>query len=188
MAILSEVVKQQTALSDHRSASMLTEIADSARGLVDSMSDIVWSIDPRKDDLNNVVMRVRAFASEVLEARGVDWKLDAPSDLASIKLSPDQRRHIYLIFKEAINNIARHSRCANANLKLSFIHGELSAEIEDDGLGLARLSAEAGSGLGGNGLRNMDARATELGGELAFDSSAAGGTRLKLAVPLKRRR
>ena len=188
MAILSEVVKQQTALSDHRSAGMLTEIADSARGLVDSMSDIVWSIDPRMDDLNNVVMRVRAFASEALEARGIRWNLDAPLGLASIKLSPDQRRHLYLIFKEAINNIARHSNCANANLKLNIIDGELSAEIEDDGLGLTRLSADAGPGLGGNGLRNMGARATELGGELTFDSSPGSGTRLRLAVPLKRRR
>jgi ABC-type glycerol-3-phosphate transport system permease component len=60
---------------------MLTEIADSARGLVDAMSDIVWSIDPERDDLRNVSTRIRQFASEVLEARGINWELDLPREL-----------------------------------------------------------------------------------------------------------
>src|SRR5438034_2567278 len=68
MAILSEVVKQRTPTEHQESARMLTDIAESARGLVDAMSDIVWSIDPRRDDLRNVVLRVRQFASDVLEA------------------------------------------------------------------------------------------------------------------------
>ncbi|HUQ33652.1 MAG TPA: two-component regulator propeller domain-containing protein, partial [Pyrinomonadaceae bacterium] len=70
MAILSEVVKHQTGGNGNESSGLLTEIADSARGLVDSMSDIVWSIDPRRDDLQSVVRRIRQFASDVLEAQG----------------------------------------------------------------------------------------------------------------------
>ena len=100
MAVLSEVVKRQTQADHRESGVMLTDIADSARGLVDSMSDIVWSIDPHKDDLHNVASRIRQCASDVWEAGGIDWEFKASEEIGHIKLPPEQRRHIYLIFKE----------------------------------------------------------------------------------------
>lgn len=182
MAILSEVVKQQTASEDEGSATMLTDIADSARGLVDSMSDIVWSIDPTKDDLTNVVTRVRAFASDVLEPKGIHWELATEGDLDRVKLSPDHRRHIYLIYKEAINNIARHSGCVNAHLRLTVVSGSISFEISDDGKGLKDSTS---GGLGGNGLRNMGLRVADLGGTLTVESPPEGGTILKFKAQIK---
>ena len=110
---------------------MLTDIADSARGLVDSMSDIVWSVDPRKDDLKNVALRIRQFASDVLEARAIAWEFKAPEEMGNVKLSPEQRRHLFLIFKEAINNAARHSECKSVSLDISVSHHGLAAEIRD---------------------------------------------------------
>jgi ligand-binding sensor domain-containing protein/anti-sigma regulatory factor (Ser/Thr protein kinase) len=186
MAILSEVVKQQTA-HDDGSANMLTEIADSARGLVDSMSDIVWAIDPRKDDLKQVVLRVRQFASDVLEARAIRWEFKVPTDIERVKLPPEHRRHLFLIFKEAINNIARHARCGNVFMTISVASGKLRAEIRDDGRGFAIASDSAAptNGRGGNGLRNMQARAAELGGRLDIHSTQGSGTELALTVPLR---
>jgi signal transduction histidine kinase len=187
MAILSEVVKQQTRQSHQESAGLLTEIADSARGLVDSMSDIVWSIDPRKDDLANVVSRIRQFASDIFEAEGIDWRFEVPEDIAKTKLPPDERRHIFLIFKEAINNIARHAGARTVRMCISLTHRKLEAEIGDDGRGFAAESLDeaAKKSRGGNGLKNMRARAAELGGRLDIDSAAGGGTRLSLSIPLK---
>jgi two-component sensor histidine kinase len=184
MAILSEVVKQETGPEDGSSAGMLTEIADSARGLVDSMSDIVWSIDPSKDDLPNLISRVRAFASDVLEPQGIHWELAASEGLEKIKLSPDQRRHIFLIFKEAINNIARHSGCDNARLKVTVAGGDISVEIGDDGQGIPSTPSNVAT-RGGNGLKNMDARVKELGGNLTLESPAGGGTLLRFTASIK---
>lgn len=188
MAILSEVVKRQVATSAEQSVPMLTDIADSARGLVGSMRDIVWAIDPRRDDLGNVVARIRQFASDVLEGKGIEWDFSTPSEIDRIRLGPDQRRHILLFFKEAITNVARHSDCTFARLNIEVAHNRLVGEVRDDGRGFAIATAERDStdGRGGQGLENMRRRVSQLGGTLSIDSSPGRGARLKLTIPLKK--
>ena len=188
VAILSEVVKQQTASNGGQAAPLLTEIADSARGLVDSMSDIVWSIDPRRDDLQSVVRRIRQFASDVLEAKAIDWQLHVPPEVESLKLGPEERQHLFLIFKEGINNVARHGDGAKSvSLSIKLEGRQLIGQINDDGCGFTpREPDEARSkGRGGNGLPNMRARAAQLGGRLEIASSPGAGTRLTLQMPIK---
>jgi ligand-binding sensor domain-containing protein/two-component sensor histidine kinase len=189
MAILSEVVKQQLGGKSKQSAPMLTEIADSARGLVDSMSDIVWAIDPRRDNLSNVVTRVRQFASDVLEAKKIKWDFQVPPEIDDLKLDAEQRRHVFLIFKEALNNIARHADCRSVLLKINLTHHQLVAEVQDDGSGfVVQQNAQEAStnGRGGHGLKNMERRASQLGGRFSIDSSPGLGTHLKLTVPLRK--
>jgi ligand-binding sensor domain-containing protein/signal transduction histidine kinase len=190
MAILSEVVKQADGHNPQSSA-MLTEIADSARGLVDSMSDIVWSIDPRRDDLQQVLARARQFAADVFEAQGVNWQFKAPAELAQIKLDPDTRRHLFLILKETINNAAKYAECTNFSIELSLTSHRLLAEIRDDGKGFIWQPLGEGPPVlsksrGGNGLRNLQARAAEIGGALQIDSTPGQGTHLRLTIPLKK--
>ncbi len=198
MAILSEVVKQQNeSANGHngdsrgQSSQMLTDIADSARGLVDSMSDIVWSIDPRRDDLGQVITRTRQFASDVLDSQNIVWQFTAPHEIEKTKLDPDERRHLFLILKEALNNIARHANCRNVAVKLSINGNHLLAEIHDDGQGFIPQPMEMAVAVlpksrGGNGLGNMQARAAELGGQLKVESSPGEGTRLSLSIPIKK--
>lgn len=190
VAIMSEVARQQLDSGGGDVPSqVLIEIADTARELLDSMSDIVWAVDPRRDDLRNVVQRIRQFASGVFRAAGIKWEFPAPSDAAlEVPLSAEQRRHLLLLFKEAINNIARHSGCTFARLSIE-VGGEfLIGEISDDGCGVtgephASLQSDRDE-RGGNGLRNMQERAAQLGGRLEMASSQGGGTRLVLQVPL----
>jgi signal transduction histidine kinase len=127
VAILSEVVKRQMGNTSSESIPILSEMAESSRGLVDSMSDIVWSIDPRRDDLSNLALRIRQFASDVLEARKINWDFQIPQEFDKIKLNPEQRRHLFLIFKEAINNIARHANCNAARLTITVDHHQIMA-------------------------------------------------------------
>jgi signal transduction histidine kinase/ligand-binding sensor domain-containing protein len=188
MAILSEVVKQQTGGHGNQAAGLLTEIADSARGLVDSMGDIVWSIDPRRDDLRSVVQRIRQFASDVLEAKGISWELRVPPEVESLKLGPEERRHLFLIFKEGINNVARHGDgTKSASLSIKAEGRQLIGEIQDDGCGFTPKDPDEArsQGRGGNGLPNMRERAAQLGGRLDIASSPGAGTRLTLLVPIK---
>jgi signal transduction histidine kinase len=188
MAILSEVVKQQTGGNGNQASGLLTEIADSARGLVDSMSDIVWSIDPRRDDLQSVVRRIRQFASDVLEAKGIAWDLRVPPEVESLKLDPEERQHLFLIFKESINNIVRHGgETKSVSLSIDVAGRQLIGEIKDNGCGFTpKQPDEARSqGRGGNGLPNMRARAEQLGGRLEIASSPGAGTRLTLRMPLR---
>jgi signal transduction histidine kinase/ligand-binding sensor domain-containing protein len=187
MAILSEVVKQQTGPLNMTTYTMLNEIADSARSLIDSMSDIVWAIDPRKDDLKSVAQRIRQFASDVLESQEIRWTFEFTEGLEKIKLSPDERRQFYLIFKEAIHNVAKHSGCTEAKLRIFLENNRLHGEISDNGRGFAMPDLETSfMGMGGNGLKNMQARAGEVGGQLGIDSAPGKGSHILFVLPLKK--
>jgi len=152
------------------------------------MRDIVWSVDPRRDDLGSLISRIGQFASDVLEPRGVKWDLEVPSHAGGIKLGPDKRRHLLLIFKEAINNIARHAECNSVSVGIAIDHSKLKASIRDDGRGFTPSTNDSSpiNGSEGHGLNNMQARARQLGGVLVVQSAPASGTRLDLVIPLKR--
>jgi signal transduction histidine kinase len=187
MAILSEVVKQRVAAASPESGQMLTHIAGMARELVDTMSDTVWSIDPRRDNLNTLILRIGRFASDVLDAKGIAYHVQSPPEPEKVKLTPEQRRHLFLIVKEAINNIMRHADCRSVWLTITIADHQLIAEIRDDGRGFT--PAEQGDAekpiRGGHGLENVRARAAALGGQLQIESAPGKGTQVKLVVPLK---
>jgi ligand-binding sensor domain-containing protein/signal transduction histidine kinase len=186
VAILTEVVKQQVAGKAEESLPLLTEIADSSRNLVGSMRDIVWAIGPEQNELVEVVMRVRQFASDVLEAKGIKWDFLLPAELERIKLSPEQRRHLFLTFKEAINNSARYAACHNMRLSLATTDHQLVGEIFDDGCGFEDSPLRM-SGTRGHGMANMQRRSTEIGGSLKISSTPGQGTRIRLMIPLGKR-
>jgi len=186
VAILSEVVKRQIGAptgSGEQSILLLTEIADSARGLVESMREIIWAIDPRRDDLSDFVYRVRQFASDMLDAKGINWDFQVAPESEKIKLDPEQRRHLLLIFKEAIHNVVRHADCQNAWLSLAIAHGQLCGVIRDDG----RSFLPAEGSPNGHGLENMRNRAAQLGGAIDIVSAPGAGSSITLMIPLKRR-
>ena len=178
ISILSEVASRRVG-----SAGNVTEIVDdigrSARDLVDVASDIVWSTDPRRDDLGSLLVRLRSYAGDMLEARSVVWSLDAPIEPDRIKLGPDQRRHLYLVIKEAVNNAARHAGARRVAITVDRRAGGLEAIVEDDGCGIDASSRA------GNGLANMKERATQARGTLLVDAPPGGGTRVTLRIPLR---
>jgi ligand-binding sensor domain-containing protein len=186
IAILSDAMREGSRSSRARDAGMLTEIADSARKLLDSMGDIVWAIDPRLDNFNHVVFRLRQFAADVLSAQNIAWEFHAPPELEKVKLGPERRRQMYLIFKEAISNIARHADCRTASIKFTCTNRQLIAEIRDDGRGFLHTTSVEAIHRRGNGLANMRSRAAQLGGDLQIESMLGQGTRLCLRMPIER--
>ncbi|MDQ6788811.1 MAG: histidine kinase [Acidobacteriota bacterium] len=182
VAILSEVIRLQNEIRGGEAEKMLAQIADSARELLDSMSDIVWSIDPRRDDLHSVVTRVHSFASDVLESRGIRLDFETSPEIEKIKINANQKRQILLIFKEVLNNAARHADCANVRFAVRSSGKILRAEIADDGRGFA---IEQSANFAGNGLRNIRTRVAQIGGEFEIDSAKGEGTRLKFVLPCK---
>ncbi len=180
IAILSELAGNGNGRPEPRDPA-LREIGDTARRLVDSMSDIVWSTDPRRDDVASLVARIRQFAANTLESRGIRWTLDVPPDFEGRTLDPETRRQVFLIVKEALTNVARHSACRNASLRVVPGPRDVSLEIVDDGSGIG-----TSPNGGGHGLANMEARAAGLGGFFRVDSAPAAGTRILVRVPLDR--
>jgi ligand-binding sensor domain-containing protein/signal transduction histidine kinase len=182
IAILSEVLIQRCG-HDQGLSGPLDGMARSARELLASMSDIVWAINPRHDHLWDLQQRMRRFASDLLAARNIELVFSAPAADRDLKLGADMRREVFLVFKEAVNNIVRHAQCTQAEVDFSRDRDWLALRISDNGKGLP--ACESGAG---HGLVNMRSRARTLGGEVNIDSAAGCGTTIDLRIPLVRPR
>ena len=146
------------------------------------MSDIVWAVNPGRDRFADLIQRMRRFASDVLTARNISFRFESDLAESERKLPPDLRRHVFLIFKEAINNMIRHSNCTTADISLRIEGSFLVMQISDNGKGFDLPETTQG-----HGLRNMRQRTAEMGGKLKVQSSLQHGTKVTLHVPLARR-
>jgi len=117
IAILSEVVRQNVGRDSAAVNEPLSQITTSSSELMGTMSDIVWAIDPHKDHLSDLTQRMRRFASDVLTARNIDFEFEAPDAQRNLNLGADVRRQVFLVFKESINNIVRHSACSHVHIE-----------------------------------------------------------------------
>jgi signal transduction histidine kinase len=193
IAILSEVAQGHLSAGDLRGRDHMTVIATSSRELLDSMSDIVWAINPKKEHLKDLIQRMRRFASDLLTGRNIDFRFTAPEGEQDIKLSADMRREFFLIFKEGVNNLARHSGASEVEIALRLDRRWLTLEIRDNGRGFDASSFNncdsVATGAGensGNGLMSMRERARRLGGKLEILSAPGQGAAIGLRAPLHR--
>jgi len=180
IAILAEVARQRARLGEAAIAGPLASIATTARDLVDAMSDIVWAVNPKTDSLGDLTRRMHRFAAETLGAANIGLTFSAPEDV-DLKLGADVRRELYLILKESVNNIARHSAATAAVVELTLSRGELRLVISDNGVGF-----DPHRDGDGNGLPSMRKRATTFGGRLHIESETGVGTRVTLEASIRR--
>ena len=145
------------------------------------MGDIVWAVNPQRDNALDLSHRMRRFGSDTLSARHIEFHLNAPNVDRHTHVDAETRREVFLIFKEGINNIARHSGCRRASAELRIERGAMVLKVADDGRGFL-----ASDGRAGQGLESMKRRAERVGGKLVLNSTAGEGTTLELRVPLAR--
>ena len=179
ISILSEVARQQGADKLPELSHPLSLIATSSRELVDAMSDIVWAINPAKDHLSDLTQRMRRLAADAFSATGTTFHLDLPSPDREIAMGANVRREIFLIFKEAVNNIVKHAACSEVVVKMAVDGAALRLELRDNGRGFDPHAPTDGHGLAS--LRN---RARALGASLAIVSAPAAGTSIALDLPI----
>lgn len=185
IAILSEVARQK--VGDNGANEPLNIIADTSREMVDSMSDIVWAINPNKDSLSDLIGRMRRFAGDVMDAKDIACRFYLPEKSAAIALGADVRREVCLIFKECVNNLVKYSEATEAGVEVKVENHALVVEIFDNGKGFdaAKVLSGETNGFGGNGLPNMRRRAKNLGGKFEIESEINCGTKIRLEVSLK---
>jgi signal transduction histidine kinase/ligand-binding sensor domain-containing protein len=146
--------------------------------IMDNMSEIVWSINPQKDDLSEIVLHIQQYAVEILEPLNINLHFNIDPIPAHYRFNIEQRRHFYLLFKETINNIAKYASAKNVTFELRLSQRKLHIQISDDGIGF-----DTGLFTRGNGLQNMNERAKMLGAELKINTSSAG-TKVQLTTSI----
>ena len=181
IALMSEVLNQRG--QNGSTEKMLPAIANIARESVASMNDIVWAISPEHDRVLDLTRRMRQHSEEVFTSRDIDLTFVSGSSDSELKLTVGVRRDVLLIFKEAVNNAARHSRCTKVEIDFDCTNSILSLRIADNGNGFVENPEHDG-----HGLSSMARRAESLGGKLAIRSSLDGGTTVSFEMPLDKHR
>ena len=175
ISILSEILATQT--NDTRSNGMIGEIGNNSREMLERIDDIIWSVNPKNDKFQDLGLRIREYAIPLFESKNLTFEVDIPVQMAGISLPMEVRRNIYLIAKEAVNNLVKYSGCQHASIRFHMEHSILSMTITDDGAGF-----DPGMATSRNGIRNMKARAGTIGGKLNICSSPGKGTSIHLVA------
>jgi len=172
--VLSELARRGMGESEY-----LSQIATVSQETAAAIGDVVWAINPQRDSLNDLVLRMRRFASDVLSALEIGVQFSAPDSERGRKLDSNLRRQLYLVFKEAINNAARHAHATHVEIDLRIDGNFAILEIRDDGRGFDPEDAVAG-----NGLNSLRSRAQRLKGTFSIESGKGNGTHLIFRAPL----
>lgn len=160
----------------------MAHIARTVLRASESLDEIVWAINPVNDVFPRFINYVGQYAIEFLGAAGLRCRVDLPEQLPNHNVSPEVRHNLFLVVKEALNNVVRHAGATEVRLCAAFQSGELVVTIDDDGRGLT----DRATALGADGLRNMDERMREVGGRVAIAQAPNQGTRVVITLPWNR--
>lgn len=188
ISIYSEAMKNKVESGDYTNAVQLADkIGDNSREMVGNMSDIVWAISPGNDTLQQLFDRMVVFAMDLFEEKNISCKYEFDPAIQAYSIPMDARKNIYLIYKEAINNLSKYSRCNNVSIQMMLNNQSLILKVTDDGIGFnPETIISRGSDLNGNGIRNMKQRAREINAQLDLITASNQGTSIILTYPLFR--
>ena len=178
ISVFSALALQQISAVNPESIPILERIGDASRHLIEVMNDIVWVVNPQNDKFENVILRMRLFAAELLMPNNIQLHFNADEQLNQAHLSIEQRKHFYLIFKEAVNNVFKYAHCSQLNIDITISKSTIYLLIADNGQGFDALNPK-----NGNGLKNMQKRADILRGTIVIESQGNKGTTIKLNFP-----
>lgn len=178
--ILSEMANLKLDETQSTAKDYLYRISANSSQMMESMDDIVWSIKPDNDNLIRIAARMREYTASVLEPQDIDYSFQSGEITRNIKFTMDDRRHLFLIFKEALNNISKYAGASFVEIGLHLIHSSVVLTIKDNGKGFDMKIAN-----NGNGLTNMSRRAELLKGNLTITSAEKEGTEIKLEIRIR---
>jgi signal transduction histidine kinase/ligand-binding sensor domain-containing protein len=157
----------------------LQTIKENSGRMLESMSDIVWAINPGNDTMEKLILRMKEFTAEILEPLNIRYVFKEEGDFEKAILNLNQRKDFYLVFKEAINNAAKYSACSEMEIYLSKNMHTVTMRVKDNGKGFSKKDTRLG-----NGLLNMQSRAASMKAVLEINSEKGNGVEVYLAVPL----
>jgi ligand-binding sensor domain-containing protein/signal transduction histidine kinase len=181
VALLGELVRGDKDQPDEVEAHA-QQISQTARDTTRVLDEIVWAVNPANDTLDGLLTYICKHAQDFLSVAGLRYRLDFPEPLPAINITPELRHNVFLAFKEAVTNIARHAKATTVTIRLLLDANHFVLEIVDNGRGLPDLDEK--TVLTRNGLRGMRKRMEAIGGSFTIDRGTEGGTCVRLSAPL----
>ncbi len=173
--LLSEMSLEHDKGSDNRK--YLEKISSAANDIIQKMNEIVWALNNNNDNLQSLIAYTRLYTVSYLDDLDIDYHFDTPEFIPEITVLGKNRRSVFLLVKEALNNIAKHADASSVDVKIS-VDDKLRISISDDGIGFKEHSI-----VKGNGLNNMANRVHALKGEMAILNGK--GTTVQFEIPVK---
>lgn len=180
-ANLASIALITEAMQKHPPFGSPADVQRIAMQTIDALRDIVWFIDPARDNLGDLVSRMRDTAPTLLTGIKFDFQTIVPNP--GFPLPPAFRRNIFPIFKETLHNAVRHAQASRVEMQLDCRHGGLRLKIQDDGKGFDESLITLG-----NGLRNLRRRAAEMHGLVEIRSAPGQGTTVEFYAPFPQTR
>lgn len=178
ISIIGKMAKQNLQTTKAKEVeSLLDKIIENSTEMLSKMSDIVWAINPSNDSFEQIVSRLRNSTHSAATPMGVTLNFEIERNLDQYNLDMQQRKNIYLIGKEAINNSLKYSQCKTLSVRIGQENHRFRIAVQDDGKGFDKERR-----TDGNGLRNMRARAEEIKAKLIIESNPDKGTLIELFV------
>lgn len=177
--ILNELTKRN--VSDPEKAnSYLQKAGDDIQRISESLSDIVWNINPQYDDMDNLYVRMKRYAADMFDGKNIHGQLNFPQESEKLSMPMDQRRDFYLIFKEAVNNLVKYSKATEATVEVHTSDQDIRLLVIDNGKGFDKETVRQG-----NGIQNMKQRAAKWNGEIKVQSAAGKGVKIELIMKIQ---
>jgi ligand-binding sensor domain-containing protein/two-component sensor histidine kinase len=164
----------------------LQKISEASGEMISEISDTVWAINPRNDNMQTILQRMESFARPLLAAGNISFHFNYDKPIEQLQLEMTSRKNFYLIFKEAVNNTLKYAGCKHLRVNISLKNHQLYLEMQDDGQGfdMEQLQVQPGKSLAGNGIANMKRRAREIKGTYIIESEPGKGTTIRLQFPV----
>ena len=158
----------------------VNELHEATDQLVEELDEAIWTADPKKDNCEGLVSYISSYAENYFRPTSIRLRTDVPLDLINYELSAEIRHASAQACKEALTNVAKHSKAQEVRLRFRSDRMRLSVAIEDDGIGIpagVRKTAR-------NGLKNMSERLASVGGSASIEAGSQGGTVVRLDIPV----
>ena len=185
LALWSELAARETE-KPAVMAERVRSVSSLAREVIQNVEEIVWTVNPRNDSLDRFTEYVCEFSERVITGAGLRFRWEAPEEIPAVPLPSDLRHNLFLVTKEALNNVVKYATATEVRLQLNLANGTFILTIADNGRGFDEASPGVANG-GGNGLTNMRERMADCGGQLTVMSRPDHGTTLRMTVPLPQR-
>lgn len=177
--ILSEIGKKTTT-PDKQPQQLFTRISEEVQTSSEALDDIIWSVSSRADTADDLISRMRRYASEIFDTKGISFALHEEVVDATQTLSLELRRDFYLIYKELLRNILRHADATQVDIKIIGEDQLLWLVIRDNGKGFDQNAPSDRQGL-----QSIKGRVAKWKGQISIDSSLMNGTVIRVGLPLR---
>jgi signal transduction histidine kinase len=180
--VLHGEVTQSELPADARMRPQIDLICHDARDVLSVLDEILWAVNPKRDDLRDFTTYICSYAEQFLKFTSIQCLLDVDTEEPDLELNLPLRRGLLMVTKEALNNAVKHSGATELRLQIRCEHGRLAVTLQDNGKGFDPVTAGSRKR---NGLPNMGQRMAELGGTYAIVSRPGEGCRIEFSAPLR---